>query len=153
MNPALTIIMLKLFGVTFAGFGSIFLVAGIGMGTVGLVQQVGTSIAWGTVVTLESRAGEDGSSYIPVVEYGVNGTAYQCKGTVGFSPSLYKVGEVIMVRYPPAQPGKGHLDSFPDRWLIPLLFTGIGGVFSAVGFGFLLSLRRRDTPTLHLDHR
>src|SRR5262249_33565398 len=63
----------------------------------------------GTVVALEDEFDEDGVAYYPVVEYDVGGQRFRCKGSFGFGPARYRVGERVGVLYQAGQQGAAQL--------------------------------------------
>jgi hypothetical protein len=102
----------------------------------------------GTVVELETvkplqgvgRKGQIRSknpTFAPVVEYHVDGQTYRIRGhfSSNFPP---KQGETVSVVYPPDRPSEGMIDSFWEQWLGPLLFGGLGLIFTLVGLGMLI---------------
>ena len=63
------------------------------------------------------------------------------------SPSLtsytgYRVGDRIGVDYPPGRPERAQLVRFVDRWMLALVFGGIGAVTMAIG-GFAVWLLKQ----------
>ncbi len=95
----------------------------------------GTARTEGTIVGEERQWGAR-SGYLPVVAYEANGKTYQCKGIVGSDSSRIRRGQRVGVLYATNQPSSGYVDTFFDRWLIPLAFGGVGFVF--VGIGYLV---------------
>jgi hypothetical protein len=74
----------------------------------------------------------------------VGGTNYRCTGT-GSGLSQYTIGEKVWVVYKIDQPETARIDSFFERWLIPLLIGGIGATFTAVGVSIV---RGKDAAEL-----
>jgi len=85
-----------------------------------------------------------GGSTVPEVEYQVNGVVYLIHGMISTSPPAYSIGEKVMVYYSPDHPGDGVIGSFIELWLMPVVFGGIGSVFS-LGGGFIV-LRKLTNP-------
>lgn len=87
--------------------------------------------AQGTVVDFDTYEGpssdEDESAnttfYMPVFEYEVNGQLYQEKGNSTSSPG-YALGEKVQILIDPADPQKVLVNTFRERWLVPLIFCG-----------------------------
>jgi hypothetical protein len=107
---------------------------GVGATVVAIQQSAGTQEAEGTVVGFRSqrppsRGGNTGRK--PVVEYHVAGKDYQCIGGVSSNLPIHAVGDTVTVRYKTDEPSVAFIDSFFDRWLCPLAFTG-GGFFFLV---------------------
>ena len=126
------------FGLLFAGIGAWSFVADQKLADIGTSTQ-------GTVIALDRSTDSDGDvSYRPVVEFFDKGqTRHEFTGDVGSSPPAYSRGEVVDVIYDPDGPGRAMVDSFTDRYLLPLVFGGMGCVFAAIGAGMLFSVWRR----------
>ena len=127
----------RLFGYVAATCGSLALLVGLSVGAWSASQGWGTLKAQGTVVDVVSQDWGDGDSTVPVVDYSVDGKTFTCRGAIGFSPPLHKIGEQVEVLRRPDQPDSGHINTFLDRWVFPLMFTVIGGIFCVIGFCFL----------------
>ncbi len=100
----------------------------------------------GTVIELAGGRDSDGDySYRPVVEFfDASGTRQVFASSVSSSPPSYSTGERVTVIYRPGAPDDAIIDSFVDRFLLPLMFGGIGAIFAAIGLGMLGAwLRRR----------
>jgi hypothetical protein len=100
----------------------------------------------GTVIDMVSSRDSDGDySYKPVVEFrDAEGRRHVFTSNVSSSPPQHATGESVAVIYAPASPDEAVIDSFLDRFLLPLIFGGLGTVFAAIGFGLLFArLRRR----------
>jgi len=114
-----------------------------------LVQRQGRT----TIVVLEEQRGSDGhSSYRPVVEYEVDGKSYRCTGKVWVGTNLNKVGDKIAVLYQIDRPEIGYVDSFSQRWAIPLVFCILGGFFLSGFLHYALFGRKsknQDDPSWH----
>jgi hypothetical protein len=80
------------------------------------VRWWGVERTEGTVVALEGRSSEAGVAYYPVVEYNVRGQRFRCKGSFGFSPAQFRVGERVGVLYRADQHGEACIDAFLQRW-------------------------------------
>lgn len=136
----------------FAWIGTAFLAFGLIFAAIGLwawagdraLAETGTR-ARGTVIDLTLRRDSDsGSTYRPVVEFhDARGTRHEFVGSVGSSPPAYSRGETVSVIYDPAAPDRAMIDGFMDRYFLPLMFGGMGGVFAAFGGGLLFFLVRR----------
>jgi hypothetical protein len=110
-------------------------------GVSAILEGLDTNATEGTVTALESRVEEDGVYYLPVVEYEVEAKQFRCKGKVASRPAMYEVGQKVRVRYKVDQPDVGVIDSFLERWLSPLVFGGVGGLFLVLMIWALLSRR------------
>lgn len=74
---------------------------------------------------------------VPEVRYFVDGKPYVIHGVITTSPPAYSIGEKIPVYYPPGNPEQGVIGSFVELWLFPMIFGGIGLVFT-LGSGFFI---------------
>jgi len=120
------------------------------LGTIFLIVSVIFAAPWwfsagdvlqttGRVTRLQAR----GKGQVPVVEYVVAGRPYEVSGRVSTSPSAYRAGQNVAVTYRRGEPSDAHIDSFAERWLLPIIFGSIGGIFALLGWGgLLLTLHR-----------
>ncbi len=67
----------------------------------------------------------------PIVEYTVDGKSFEVQG-ISSKPPAYSVGDPAMVRYRMDNPADAVINSFLQRWLLPVIFTGLGAIFVAV---------------------
>lgn len=136
--------MFVLWRPTFIIVGIVFLIAGIG-----LAIFIGAYLVSDYDKVLNGERAEamvlqarDGAK--PIVEFRTGrGERVRVEGKISSSPSPYKVGERIGVFYDPADPSEAVIDSFIERWFLPLLFGGFGAVFILVG-GTMFTLARRS---------
>jgi len=101
----------------------------------------------GTVIEMiGSRDSDGGHTYKPVVEFrDAAGRRHVFTSNVSSSPPQHSVGESVEVIYAPDSPDEAVIDSFVDRFLLPLILGGLGTLFAAIGFGVLFArLRRRQ---------
>ena len=129
-------------GWCFIGLGTISFLFGLGFGVRSVRIGFGTVRTVGAIVEVERRSGPR-SDYYPLVAYVIDGASYQCKGIVGSNFTRWKRGQRVGVLYRPDRPSLGYLDTFFDRWLIPLAF-GAAGLFF-IGFG-RLAMRPEGPP-------
>ena len=87
--------------------------------------------------TVSSKPG-----FAPLVQYQVDGTTYRIQGHVSSSTPSYAVGEGVVILYSPDNPAEGRIDSFTEKWLVPIIFGGSGLLFTLIGFGMLWRRRR-----------
>ena len=132
--------------------GAIFALVGSGMG-------VGTYYAWssmnelasegirtqGTVIDLEYRRDDEGSgTYAPVVEfYDEQGRRQVYYSSSSSNPPAYDRGEKVDLFYKQGTPERAMIDSFSDRWLLPMILGLFTVVFGGVGYGLLFVMVRR----------
>lgn len=99
--------------------GAAFVAIGILIGCYSVSFAFGTVDVRGTVVRID-----DG---LPVVSYDVNGNAREYSPSIAFVPTPYKVGDKVRILYRVRQPWRAQIDTFTNRWLLPLAFIG-GGI-------------------------
>lgn len=77
----------------------------------------------GVVVELEEQSDTEGGccTYVPIVEYTVNGQAYSIRGGVASDPPQYQVGEQVPILYDPAGPDKAQINKGFERWFFPVI--------------------------------
>lgn len=100
----------------------------------------------GTVVdTVSSRDSDGDWSYRPVVVFtDESGARHRFTSSVGSNPPSHSRGETVAVIYSPWAPEQAMIDSFFDRFLIPLVFGGFGIVFAVIGLGVLAAYVRHQ---------
>jgi hypothetical protein len=121
--------MMTQFDWVFALAGTLFLTIGacwIGYQT---YWGQGTALIEGRVVHMKMSDGKGG--LFPVVAYTVDGKVFEVQG-ISTKPPAYSVGDPAMVRYRTDNPADAVLNSFIQRWLLPVIFTGLGAIFVAV---------------------
>ena len=126
------------FGLLFAGIGGWNLLSDQKLADTGTVAQ-------GTVVAMSSsRDSDGGTTYRPTVEFfDKNGTRHEFTSSVSSNPPSFSRGEKVEVIYDPTAPGKAIIDSFSTRYLLPLIFGGMGSLFALVGAGLVFAFFRR----------
>jgi hypothetical protein len=72
--------------------------------------------------------------FYPVLEYQVDDRKYTYRPRSAFR--TYKVGETVAVLYKVDRPGAARIDTFSDRWLVPLL---LGGALVLLGALFMVA--------------
>jgi hypothetical protein len=128
--------------VAFLVIGTIFTVIGLGIGVSSWNKFSSALRTEGTVVAF--ARGKDWAAHhaYPVVRYRVRGKDYEVRGHVSTSPPAYSLGDVVSVLYRPDRPDDELIDSFSERWLLPLVFSG-GGLFFVSLSLVLLRYRER----------
>jgi hypothetical protein len=114
-------------GCAFIVFGAVFAIWGVNEIVPSLTSSSG--IAEGTVVKEEHNEGP-----VAVFEYQVDGKKYTRKQHHAIA--RHRVGETVRVVYKTDDPDVASIDSFYDRWLVPIVLAATA-VLSA-GFGALL---------------
>ncbi|KJY41556.1 hypothetical protein VR41_12085 [Streptomyces sp. NRRL B-1568] len=130
--------------------GALCLVAGLIFTGISVSFLTDAKRAPGTVVALDWREDPDGGSRTghaddapaayPVIEFtSADGTPRRFRDSAGSNPPSYKVGEQVEVLYRPNSPEDARIKGFLSLWLLPLIFGGIGLVFTGIGTGFALA--------------
>ncbi len=104
------------------------------------VFRAGAISAPGRVVDLAPTSGSKGGTvYKPVFEFtDRDDRMHRVTGSVASSPPSFRRGEAVTVLYRPENPQEAHIDSFMEAWLLPLIFGGLGGVFTSIAGGCLI---------------
>jgi hypothetical protein len=125
-------------------FGAVFLVVGLVLAGMSVSFLVDAERARGTVVALEWRKDDTGTSRkkrgsdepvaYPVVEFtSADGTSRTFRSSTGSNPPSYAEGERVEVLYRAASPEDARINGFASLWLLPLIFGGIGLAIAGVG--------------------
>ena len=104
----------------------------------------------GTVVELKEQSDAEGGccTYVPVVEYTVNGQAYSMEGDTASDPPQYKVGEEVPILYDPANPNKAQINKLMERWLFPVIIIP-AMIFTALLVNFFMFRAFRRNEVIH----
>ena len=145
--------------------GMTFVLTGISFGIQSVSLWAGTTATEGTVTASEARhspGNSDGprharsrptTNYVPVVRYVVDGQFYFTTGIVASSGEPYPLGQKLPVLYRTARPSVGYVNTFAERWLLPVVFTIIGALFAVIGIIYLLIMRILSDRTSRLPRR
>ena len=88
-----------------------------------------------------------GKGYKPAVEFTDDaGTRRRLVGKVSSSPPAYDVGEKVKVAYMRGRPGEAKVVGFLELYFLPLMFGGLGAVFSVLGTLFMIFMRAEPSP-------
>jgi len=82
----------------------------------------------------------------PTIEYAVAGQIYQAHTAWPYRPTTFAIGQPVTVRYPPARPSLGMLDSFAELWPLPLTLLAISLLLLVLAWKARCGLR----PLLHV---
>ena len=94
--------------------------------------------ATGTVVELARTPSRRGYILCPVVEFAIpSGGKFKFTSEFGSYPATDKVGDIVNLRYDPADPQKAEVDSAMSLWLTPLIVGGMGAVACCLSVFFL----------------
>ena len=77
----------------------------------------------GIVTRLEEQSSPENGccTYVPVIEFEVDGRTYSFEGGTASNPPAYHLNEEVTVLYDPADPNTAQIDKFLERWLMPIL--------------------------------
>lgn len=141
-------------GRLFAIIGGIFGLVGVVMLGVGVTWAVSTAAFQasaertdGTVVALTEHTstnnlGRRSTSWYPTVAYTVDGRQYEFESSVGSNPPTYAEGDTVPVAYDPADPSDAQIATFWSAYLGPMIFGGLGIVFTPLGTVLFVKGRR-----------
>jgi hypothetical protein len=99
--------------------------------------------AEGTVIAVEksrifTAKPNSGSSSHPIVRFTTEaGETIEFRSNVGSNPPTYRPGETVPILYPPENPQRATINSFPSLWLLTFIFTVVGGSFTISGVSAL----------------
>ncbi|HJR79170.1 MAG TPA: DUF3592 domain-containing protein [Anaerolineales bacterium] len=104
-------------------FFASFCLWGVYAAYTGWQLQTNGATTSGTVVRLNEQSDGEGGccTYVPVINFEVNGQAYSFEGDTASYPPAYEVGEQVNVRYDPANPNTAQIDSTFERWAFPAI--------------------------------
>lgn len=124
-------------GMGFAGIGMLLAMIASGVWWFEASFANGAQRAAGEVTALERR----GKGTVPVVQFktGVEGQPITIKGRVSTSPPSFEIGETVTVLYHPTAPEDARIDTFFERFFIPVIFGILALVFGLVGMGILVA--------------
>jgi hypothetical protein len=130
VHPAVGVFL----GLFFVLGGGLFAVIGLLMGWQSLQYSLAAEEAAGVVVELkETHSRRGGTSWHPVVRYVVDGKEFTVTGAGGSGWFRFSVGDTVDVLYLPAHPQEAQLNTFAQRWLMPLVAGTMGSLFACIG--------------------
>jgi cytoskeletal protein RodZ len=103
----------------------------------------------GTVVEFQSyeSRNENSSSttmYTPVFEYEFKGKKYTYVSTSSSNIKEYEVGEPLEILVDPENPSEVLVNSFMEKWFLPLLLGFMGALFTGLGYVALTVLGKKS---------
>ncbi|MFH1267234.1 MAG: DUF3592 domain-containing protein [Planctomycetota bacterium] len=139
---------------TAAAFGFVTLAIGLaalGMSIAPVVEHrlfASTALRAEGVVTDVVWGDEDAD--LAKVEYKVAGKTFEIQSEIATSPAAFRVGETVTVLYQLGKPEKGRIDSFSQRWLMPLIIGASALIMLAISATLFLvpALERRGIVRL-----
>ena len=100
----------------------------------------------GIVVAMEESNTDGSSTWSPVVEFRVDGQPRQFDGGISSNPPQYKVGDRVTVRHDRTDPSRVQIDSWAERWLMPILLIPSMLIAAVVLNIVMLRSWRRGNP-------
>ncbi|MFZ1983391.1 MAG: DUF3592 domain-containing protein [Desulfatitalea sp.] len=123
---------------------SVFFLIGIGL-LIGAILYIRRTKAFlarakettGEVVALEEvppTASGESSTYRPIVSFQISDTRrIKFKTLAHSNPPQYKIGTPVRVLYIPANPHDARIYSFTSLWLLAVILSFLGAVFTFLG--------------------
>ncbi len=86
--------------------------------------------------TYQSRNDNGASTtmYTPTFQYTFKGKTYTYKSTTSTSSHDYEIDEIVDVLFDPDEPQEILIDTFWEKWFLPVLLGFMGSMFSGMGF-------------------
>ena len=109
----------------------------------------------GTVTRLtQSRDSHGGTLYQAHISYKTSsGLDIEFGDSSRSSSPAYSIGQHVPVLYNPETPRRARIDTFANRWLLALVFGGMGSVFLFFGaYPFYVERKRRHTSVYLESH-
>jgi hypothetical protein len=92
----------------------------------------------GTVVELAERPGNRSTIFCPAVEFSIpSGEKIRFTSEFGSRPASHPVGQIVAVRYDPADPQNAEVESDMTTWLGPLVFGFMGLIACCLSVAFI----------------
>ncbi len=135
--------------------GNLFM--GIGLTMIGIAAYLVYShqqfekralVVTGTVVAYHSHISYDDNSsttmYAPEFEYLVKGKTYNYVTSSSSSFKSYALGDEVEVMVDPDNPEEVLVNTFMEKWFLPVLLGGMGLVFAGMGYVVARILGRKS---------
>ncbi len=93
----------------------------------------------GTVIDYQSHLssndqGQSTTMYTPVFQYDFKGKSYTYVSSTSSSSKEYEIDETVEVLVDPEEPAEILINSFWEKWFLPVLLGFMGTLFSGMGF-------------------
>lgn len=99
----------------------------------------------GEIIALDRRQDDDSTSYYPVIQFETqSGQIIEFTSATGFDFSTYQVEDEVTILYSQESPQEARIDSFSALWMPSLTLLSIGGLFTLIPTGLIISQKRRD---------
>ncbi|MBR1764277.1 MAG: DUF3592 domain-containing protein [Ruminococcus sp.] len=97
--------------------------------------------------TKKTRKKTSTTTYAPVYEYTYNGTKYRVESTTSSNPPAFQQGQQVEIMIDPDEPTHIYVPGDKTARTLCIVFTAIGGVFSALSALILVLTIRRERAT------
>ncbi len=139
----------------FSAIGAVFVIVAIFI-TISNFQFLQTATKTsGNVIDLIKNVdtdsdGDTSTTYTPVVSFTTStGQKVETKTSISSNPPSHEIGDSVAIYYSPKEPKKIMIDSFMDKYFLPIIFGAFGLIFSAIGgFGLLKAKKKNDEAKL-----
>ena len=145
------------------GLGLLLIAAGLLLGLRSAFIVLTEPAVTGTIARIDTVAPNSANSsadaqtanskvqFMPMIQYQMGDKSYEIKGQSANNYNTYKIGQALSVRYNPAHPEQGQVDSFPALWLGPIGLIILGLPFAYLARATLSrsapDRRQRPMPT------
>ncbi len=129
----------KIVGILFMSIGLIMLVVVIYLYNSHQQFEERAKAVKGTVTAYQDyqSKNDDGSfttMYTPTFEYEFNGQSYKHVSSTSTSNKEFEIGQTVNILVDPEDPKEILVNSFMEKWFVPLLLGIMGIVFSGIGY-------------------
>lgn len=135
----------------FSAIGGVFIIVAIFV-TISSFQFLQTATkTQGTVIDLIKNVdtdsdGDSSTTYSPVVSFTTStGQKIEAKTSISSNPPSHEIGDSVSIYYSPKDPKTIIVDSFMDKYFLPIVFGVLGLIlFSIGGFGLVKAKKKND---------
>ena len=105
------------------------------------------------LIKVQSRSNFPGFTYEPVFRFtAANGQSYTVRSRTSSNPPEFTVGQTVQVLYSLGDPAHARLNTTAQLWLVTIICTSIGMVFSVLGCVLFWSNRRYRADGQRIGH-
>lgn len=142
----------RIVGTIFMSLGGIMLVVVVYLGVSNYQFSQRAILVKGKVIdydTYQSRNDNGGSTtmYTPTFQYKFKGKTYTYKSSTSSSSQDYEIDETVDVLVDPEEPQEILIDTFWEKWFLPILLGFMGLMFSGMGYMAYRLLANRTPQT------
>lgn len=114
--------------------GTLVFVVGCGWLGVEIVFGYRSKQVNGTVVNVEVTKSTDGDQTTPIVQFTPEGSTERVEIRGWSTSPAPNKGEMVRVLYNPDSPKTARIDTFMQRWFVPVLLIPLGAFFACMSF-------------------